>query len=254
VESDTAEASGVIVISQGAAMKYWPNGDALGHVVKLGSPGGSGREVRIVGVVGDVRQNWWNGVNRPVIYQSYGQAPQQALTLLLRGPHAEQEVGEVRQVVARIDPQVALRGINTLAEEIAESIAIVRVMGTLMSVFGAVALLLAMLGVYGVLAENVAQRTREIGVRLALGATAASMKRMVLGKALRIACLGLAIAIPVSMAVGRAITGLLFGIVRVDFVVVTLLGLGFVGIAALAGYWPARRATRVDPMVALRWE
>jgi putative ABC transport system permease protein len=127
-------------------------------------------------------------------------------------------------------------------------------MGTLMSVFGGVALLLSMLGVYGVLAENVAQRTREIGVRLALGASAGSMKRMVLGQALRLTCMALAIALPLSLAVGRVLTGLLFGIVTVDVALLVGMGVLLVGIALLAAYWPARRATRVDPMVALRWE
>jgi putative ABC transport system permease protein len=207
-----------------------------------------------VGVVGDVRQNWWNSVNRNVIYQVYSQAPQNDMTLLLRGPQAEQQVRAVREVVAEIDPQIALRGVNTLQEEIAESIAIVRIMGTLMIVFGGVALLLSTLGVYGVLAENVAQRTREIGVRLALGASAASMERMVFAQALRLTCRGLAIALPLSLALGRVLRGLLFGMVTVDVALLLGVGLLFVGIALLAAYGPARKATRVDPMVALRWE
>jgi putative ABC transport system permease protein len=253
-ESDIVGAPTVAVVSRSTAMRYWPNGGAVGHTLKLRAPDSTEKELKIVGVVGDVRQNWWNSVNRNVIYQVYSQAPQNDMTLLLRGPQAEQEVRTVREVVAGIDPQIALRGINTLEQEIAESIAIVRIMGTLMSVFGGVALLLSMLGVYGVLAENVAQRTREIGVRLALGASAGSMKRMVLGQALRLTCIGLAIALPLSLAAGRALTRLLFGIVTVDVGLLVGMGMLFVGIALLAAYWPARRATRVDPMVALRWE
>ena len=99
-----------------------------------------------------------------------------------------------------------------------------------------------------------AQRTREIGVRLALGASAESMKRMVLGQALRLTGIGLAIALPLSLAVGRALTGLLFGIVTVDVGLLVGMGMLFLGIALLAAHWPARRATRVDPIVALPWE
>jgi putative ABC transport system permease protein len=253
-ESDTADASGVVVISEGAAMRYWPKGDAVGHTVKLGTPDSAGRPLRIVGVVRNVRQNWWNGVNQAVIYQAYAQAPQQGMTLLLRGRYATQEARAVREIVAGIDPQVAPHGVNTLEEEITESIAIVRIMGQLMIAFGVVALLLSVFGVYGVLAENVAQRTREIGVRLALGASTGSMKRMVLGQALRLSGIGLAIALPVSIATGRVMTGLLFGIVKVDLWVLVGTALLFLLVALLAGYVPAKTATRVDPMVALRHE
>jgi putative ABC transport system permease protein len=253
-ESDTMGAPTVAVISRSTALRYFPNGDAVGHTLKLGAADSVEKELKIVGVVGDVRQNWWNSVNRNVIYQGYSQAPQNDMTLLLRGPQAEQQVRTVRELVAEIDPLIALLGINTLEEEIAESIAIVRIMGKLMSVFGGVALLLSMLGVHGVLAENVAQRTREIGVRLALGASAGSMKSMVLGQALRLTCIGLAIALPLSLAVGRVLTGLLFGIVEVDVALLAGMGVLFAGMALLAAYWPARKATRVEPMVALHWE
>jgi putative ABC transport system permease protein len=253
-ESDIMGAPKAAVISRSTATRYFPNGDAVGHTLKLRAADSAEKELTIVGVVGDVRQNWWNSVNRNVIYQVYTQAPQNNMTLLLRGPQADQQVRAVREAVAGIDPQIALQGVNTLQEEIAESIAIVRIMGTLMIVFGGVALLLSMLGVYGVLAENVAQRTREIGVRLALGASAGSMKRMVLAQALRLTCIGLAIALPLSLAVGRVLTGLLFGIVTVDVALLVAMGVLFVGIALLAAYGPAQRATRVDPMVALRWE
>jgi predicted permease len=116
-ESDAMGAPTVAVISRSMAMRYFPNGDAVGHTLKLGAANSAEKELKIVGVVGDVRQNWWNSVNRNVIYQVYSQAPQNDMTLLLRGPQAEQEVRTVRELVAGIDPLIALRGINTLEEE-----------------------------------------------------------------------------------------------------------------------------------------
>ena len=135
-----------------------------------------------------------------------------------------------------------------------DSIAIVRIMGILMGIFGLVALVLSSIGVYGVLSESVAQRTREIGIRLALGAETPALMKLILGHALKLTAIGLAIALPVSFAISRAMTSLIFGIVSMD---VTIL-VGFTALLFLvalgAGYLPARRAMHVDPMVALRYE
>jgi putative ABC transport system permease protein len=157
-------------------------------------------------------------------------------------------------VTRRIDPGIALRGVATLQEEVSDSIAIVRIMGILMGIFGLVALVLSSVGVYGVLSESVAQRTREIGIRLALGAETDALMKLILGHALKLTAIGLAIALPVSFAISRAMTSLIFGIVSMD---VTILA-GFTALLFLvalgAGYLPARRALRIDPMVALRYE
>jgi putative ABC transport system permease protein len=253
-DSDAGDAPGVVVISRSTAARYWPNGDAIGHVVKLGPADSNSPSLAIVGTVGDVRQNWWNSVNRPVIYQPFLQAPERAMTLLLRSPHPAAQVSSVRDIVLRIDPQIALRGINTLEQEVAESIAIVRIMGILMSVFGFVALALSVLGVYGILSDNVAQRTREIGVRLALGATPRTLLKLVLGQALKLTTIGLAIALPISVAVGRAMASLIFGVVSLDFSIFVAVALLFLMIALAAAYLPARRATRIDPITALRYD
>ncbi len=176
------------------------------------------------------------------------------MTLLLRAAHPAAQVSSVRDIVLRIDPQIALRGINTLEQEVAESIAIVRIMGILMSVFGFVALALSVLGVYGILSESVAQRTREIGVRLALGATAGTLLKLVLGQALKLTTIGLAIALPISVAVGRAMASLIFGVVSLDFSIFAAVASLFLVIALAAAYLPARRATRIDPISALRYD
>jgi len=123
-----------------------------------------------------------------------------------------------------------------------------------MSVFGFVALALSVLGVYGILSESVAQRTREIGVRLALGATPRTLLKLVLGQALKLTTIGLAIALPISVAVGRAMASLIFGVVSLDFSIFVAVASLFLVIALAAAYLPARRATRIDPITALRYD
>jgi putative ABC transport system permease protein len=190
-----------------------------------------------------------------VIYKPFAQAPRRSMTLLLRtASNPTTYVSAVRDVMRQTDPAVALRGVNTLDEEIADSIAIVRIMGILMGIFGLVALALSSIGVYGVLSENVAQRTHEIGIRLALGANPRDLLKLILGQALKLTAIGLAIAIPCAAAISRAMASLIFGVVSLDF---TILG-GFTAlmlfVALGAGYLPARRAIGVDPMVSLRYE
>jgi putative ABC transport system permease protein len=157
-------------------------------------------------------------------------------------------------VAKQIDAGVPLRDVNTLEQEIADSIAIVRIMGILMGIFGMGALALSSIGVYGVLSESVAQRTHEIGIRLALGANPRDLMTLVLGQALKLTGLGLAIALPISIAISRAMASLIFGVVSMDFVILSAFTGLLILIALVAGYLPARRATHVDPMISLRYE
>jgi len=254
-EADSANAARVVVISRGMAERFWPGADPVGHRIKLGTVDSAEPWVTIAGIVGDVRQNWWNPMTRPVIYKPFAQSAQRSMTLLLRAAtNPTSYVSGIREVTRRIDPGIALRGVATLQEEVSDSIAIVRIMGILMGIFGLVALVLSSVGVYGVLSESVAQRTREIGIRLALGAETDALMKLILGHALKLTAIGLAIALPISFAISRAMTSLIFGIVSMD---VTILA-GFTALLFLvalgAGYLPARRAMRIDPMVALRYE
>jgi len=254
-DADNRDATRVAVISKSMAARFWLRGDAVGHRIKLGTPDSAEPWITVVGVAGDVRQNWWNPVTRPVIYKPFLQSPERGMTFLLRtASNPTSYVAPIREVIRQVDPGIAMRGVNTLEEEVVESIAIVRIMGILMGVFGLVALALSSVGVYGVLSESVAQRTREIGIRLALGAHPSDLMKLVLWQALRLTGIGLAIALPISFAVSRAMASLIFGIVSADFKVL----LGFTGllivVALAAGYLPARRAMRVDPMTSLRYE
>jgi putative ABC transport system permease protein len=254
-DSDQAAAPRVAVISRGMASRFWPKGDALGHRIKLGTADSADSWLAIIGIAGDVRQNWWNPVTRPVIYRPFAQAPQRSMTLLARtSSNPASYVPAIRQVVAQLDPGIALRGANTLEEEIADSIAIVRIMGILMGIFGLVALALSSIGVYGVLSESVAQRTHEIGIRLALGANPRDLMKLILGQALKLTGIGLAIAIPCAIAISRAMASLVFGVVSLDFMILAGFTALLLLVALGAGYLPARRATGMDPIVSLRYE
>ncbi|HEY6270177.1 MAG TPA: ABC transporter permease [Candidatus Acidoferrum sp.] len=255
LDADNVDAPRVSVISRSMASRFWPKGDALGHRIRLGAQDSNEPWLTIVGVVGDVRQNWWNPVTRPVIYEPFAQAPQRSMTLLLRSTsNPTSYASAIRDVVRQSDPAIALRGINTLEEEIADSIAIVRIMGILMGIFGIVALSLSSLGVYGVLSESVAQRTHEIGIRLALGANPRDLMKLILGQALKLTGIGLLIAVPCAVAISRAMASLIFGVVSLDFAILGGFTVLLLLVALCAGYLPARRAIGVDPMVCLRYE
>jgi ABC-type antimicrobial peptide transport system permease subunit len=159
-----------------------------------------------------------------------------------------------RRAIAQVDPEIPITELKTLATEVQDSIAIVHIMGILMAVFGIVALLLSTLGVYGILSENVAERTREFGIRFALGANPRDVLRLVLRHAFLVSGIGLGIGLPISFAVSQAMAAFVFGIVSVSLPVLLSLA-GLLGLVALvAAYFPARRALRVDPMAALRYE
>lgn len=252
---DNANASPVAVVSRAMAARFWPHGDILGQHIRIDDPGAASPWLTIVGVVDNVRQNWWDSPAQGAIYRPMLQAPNPGMVLVLRTTaNPTTSVAPVRDILRRLDSSVALAGVHTLQSEVTDAIGIIRILGILMGVFGAVALALSGIGVYGVLSESVAQRTREIGIRVALGAGPREVRRLVLGHALKLAAIGLAIAIPISLAINRAMASLVFGIVTVDVTVIAEFALALIAVALAAGYFPARRALRVDPMVALRHE
>ena len=253
--ADNANAARVAVISRSMAARYWANGDELGQQIKLGAPDSKEPWMTVIGVVEDVRLNWWNPTSRPTIYEPFFQAPRRSMVFLMRvASNPASYVPGVRDVVRGIDDQIALTGVGTLEKEITDSIAIIRIMGVLMALFGCVALALSSVGVYGVLAEGVTRRIPEIGVRLALGAEPSDVMKLVLRQALKLTGIGLAMGVPVAFAMNRAMSSLIFGIVSINLLLLAGFTLLLLLVALAAAYIPARRAMRVDPMVALRYE
>jgi len=254
-EADNRSSARVAIISRTMANRFWPTSDPVGQRCKLGAADSSEPWMTVVGVVGDARQNWWNPATFPVIYQPYLQASRRAFRFVLRTvSDPTGYASAARTAIAEVDPEIPVTELKTLQSEVQDSIAIVHIIGVLMAIFGTVALLLSSIGVYGILAENVAQRTPEFGIRFALGANPRDVLRLVLRHALTVSGLGLAVGLPISLAAGRAMAAFVFGIVSVSLpVLLSLAGLLLI-VALVAAYFPARRALRVDPMVALRHE
>ena len=254
-ETDTAGIPQVAIISRSMADRFWPGEDTLGKRFKLGAADSTSPWITIVGVVADIRQNWWNAPAEPTLYRPFLQSPQRSMTVLLRTENDPTTyLSSVREAIRHIDSAVALRGVDTLQTEVTDSIGIIRIMGILMGLFGAAALALSSMGVYGVLSESVAQRTREFGIRLAMGASSRDVLRLVLGQAFRLTFIGTAIAVPVAIAISSVMASLVYGVVALNLVMIGEFSVGLFVVALLAGYAPARRAMRVDPMAALRYE
>ena len=253
--ADRAASARVAIVSRTLASRFWPGSDPVGQRLKLGVADSNEPWMTVVGVVGDARQNWWNPATFPVIYQPYLQSSRSSFRFVLRvASNPTGYASAARRAIAQVDPEIPMTELKTLATEVQDSIAIVHIMGILMAVFGVVALLLSTLGVYGILSENVAERTHEFGIRFALGANPRDVLRLVLRHAFLVSGIGLGIGLPISLAASQAMAASVFGIVLVSLpVLLSLAGL-LVLVALAAAYLPARRALRVDPMVALRYE
>jgi len=255
-ERDSLDTQGVAVISESLARQRWPNQNPIGQTIEFGNMDGDLRLLQIVGVVGDVREQTLESTPRPVVYVSYRQRPRGAYTfnfvLKISGNPAP-VFSAAREIVRTLDPELVPR-FNTLSQIYSDSLESRRFSLILVAIFSASALLLAMAGTYGVNAYSVAQRTREIGVRTALGASAKQILSMVLKEGATAASIAILTGVLASLALTRWIQSLLFEVSPLDpitFASVTVLLLAAV---VAACYLPARRAAKVDPMTALRYE
>jgi putative ABC transport system permease protein len=253
---DVLEAPPVVVINAAMARRYWAHRDPVGQRLVVGATvGADARPRTIVGVVGDVRASGLESEPAPALYVSYFQNPWPTMSAIVRtASDPESFAAAVRAQVRALDADQPVYNLRSLDELLGGSLALRRTQARLLGAFTLAALLLAAVGVYGVVAQAVARRTREVGIRMALGAGRGDVMRLVVGRGMRPVAVGLAIGCLGALGASKTLAGLLFGVAPTD--AVTFAGSAFVlVVVALVACWlPARRATRVDPVVALRAE
>jgi predicted permease len=253
-QRDAANGTPTVVVNETFVHRNFPNEDPLGHRIKIGGPWGIGWWT-IVGVVGDTRQIGIAAEVMPEIFLSYEQSPDPSIFLEIRTEANPMTlVTAVRAAVASIDKNVALSDVGTMDEMLTGQVASQRFNAALLAAFSALAMLLSGVGIYGVMAYAVGQRTQEIGIRMALGALPVSVLRMVLVQGARLAIIGVVIGVGAGIGLTRLLSTMLFE-VKPNDPATFAAGALVLFAAAIAACWiPARRATRVDPLVALRYE
>lgn len=254
-DQDGAEAPGVVVISESMAQRYFPGEDPLGRIIKRGQEDSALPWLTIVGVVGDIKYDPYERKEPPPLYVSYHQVPHGYSYIAIRTEGEPTAFASaVRSRIASVDPEQPVFDVQTLERLISNQVLGLSYVAVMLSVLGIIALILASIGVYGVMAYSVTERTHEIGVRIALGAQQRDVLRLVLGRGVVLTSLGLAIGLPLSLALARLVASLFFGVGASDLVTFGGVTLLMTGIALLACYVPARQAMRVDPILALRHE
>jgi putative ABC transport system permease protein len=250
-ERDDEKAPNVILIGETFAKRYWPNEDPIGRRMTIGYNDTGPRE--IVGIVADVKQS--NLAERPALemYTPFPQTPWPFLAVVVRahGDPTAMAASE-RRALAQIDPEQPAAEIKTLNDYVARAVATPRFTAMLFGAFAALALVLAGFGLFSVMAYSVAQRRREIGIRMALGAQPAAVRSLVLSQALWLGVVGLAVGLAGALAATRVLGALLFGVSASDPATFGAVSAALLFVMLAAAYLPARRATRVDPMIALR--
>ena len=253
--ADTASATPVIIINETMARKYWPDGNGLGQRFKWGSVTSEAPWRTIVGIVRDVKHFALDADVEGEVYVPLEQSGPTVMTIAVRTERAPQTLaGEIRGIVGTLDASLPISEVFTTGQLVQRSTAMQTFRTQLLTAFALVALGLAIVGVYGVMAFFVAQRTQEIGIRLALGASPTALRRLVVLRGMKAAVIGAALGLLVSLPMSRMIEGLLFGVTSGDRVAYLLGPLLLLSTALVASYVPARRATRVDPVQAIRTE
>ena len=251
---DSPDAPHVAIISESLARSRWPGQDPLGHTIEFGNMDGDLRLLTIVGVVADVREYGLEAPPHPTIYVDLFQRPRPAITVtMLTDADTGMVTSAARNILQVLNPELPLR-FRTFPQIYSDSLGSRRFNLILIAAFGLVALLLATAGVLGVMAYSVSRRTREIGVRVALGARSTDVLAMIVGQGMRTIIIGLAIGFAASLALTRFMASLLFGVTATDPLTFAAVIALLIAVALIACYIPARRATKVDPVVALRYE
>jgi putative ABC transport system permease protein len=254
--TDVATAPPVVVINQTMARRYWAGEDPVGRRIgwRVGGPQNPITWRQVVGVVGDVRHDGLAEEAQPEIYLPYAQSPSALICLTVRTSGRQPVAQAIQQAVWSFDKDQPVLAVMPLEQLAAESITMRKVSTLLLGFFAAVAVFLAALGLYGVMAHAVARRTHEIGIRMAIGANAADVLAMIVGRGVRLAALGAALGLAASLGLTRLLASLLYGVSPTDPASFAAVAVFLIAVAALASYIPARRAARVDPAEALRYE
>ncbi|HEU4835024.1 MAG TPA: ABC transporter permease [Pyrinomonadaceae bacterium] len=254
-DADDRQAPQVVVIDEALAARYFSNRDPVGVRIKRGGPTSEAPWMTIVGVVGNIKSDGFDKPDQPHLYHAMFQNPAYAMAIYVRTDVAAATVRQsVREQVRSLDRDLPVFGERTMSQVAAESMSRRRFAMQVVGLFGILALLLAAVGIYGVIAYSVTQRTREIGIRVALGASRTAILRWVLKQGLMLTLAGVVVGLVGALALTRLLRSLLFGIGPTDIVTYGVLAIVLTIVALLACYIPARRATKVDPLVALRYE
>ncbi len=259
-EADTADAGQVAVVNQTMARRYWPDGNPIGRRIRMGS--NAGRPwITVVGIVADVRHNRLDGPSKEKFYRPHAQfanstgfAPR-SMTLVVRASTDPLSLaGPIRQALARLDRRLPVADVRTMDEVVAAAVTTARFTGFLLALFAALAMLLSAIGIYGVLSYLVSARTREIAIRMALGATGGDVLRQVLRQGAVLGAAGIALGTAAAAGLTRLMQALLRGVTATDPATFATIPVALVVVALAASAIPAWRATRVDPIVTIRSE
>jgi len=251
VDTDQPNTPIAVVVNETMAKRFWPDQEAVGKRFKFF---GQDHFTQVVGIAMDSKYNFIGEEPTPFIYQSTTQVYQPQLSLFVKADRPSAALGTVRGEVQQLDRTLPLTGVFTLSDIFGQSLWAPRMAASLLAVFAGLSLLLAVIGIYGVMAYAVSLRTRELGIRMALGAGRSDVLRLVVMDGLRLTAMGVASGLAASLAVTRLIVGLLYGVSPTDLVTFTVVPVLLAAAALGASYLPALRATRIDPMVALRYE
>ena len=252
-ERDAGSSPKVVIVNEAAVRKYLPPGNPLGQ--RFGSSPETSRDLEIVGVVADTKYNSLRDPAPPTMYVPYPQAhPVQAAFEVRTAADPLGAVPSIRDAVHQVDPDLPLIGMSTQAEQIERRFAQEKVFAQAYALFGGLALVVASVGLFGVMSYSVSRRTNEIGIRMALGAERRDVLRLVIGESMALVVAGMAIGTAAALAAGRLVASLIYGLAPTDAVTFALAMVVMFVVSAVAGYLPARRASRVDPLVALRCE
>src|SRR5215510_10086978 len=258
LSEDQRDVAGVnkIVIDEEFAKRYWPNEDPIGKRVKIGGPEDDTPALEVIGVVGRVKMESLNqNSDRVQGYFAFNQLPQGGMTVIIKGSSdPNQLISSARGAVKAIDPDQPIYSPRTMNEIRAESVAGERLNLTLLSLFAGIALVLAIVGIYGVMSYSVTQRTHEIGIRMAIGARPRDILKMILGHGMKLALIGVANGLVGAFALTRLMATMLFGVQPTDATTFAGISVILITVALLACYLPGRRATKVEPTISLRYE